>query len=422
MRIGLVTGEYPPQEGGVGDFTERLARALAALGHEVHVITSRRARPSPQPSPGARGSALGAAEEPSPARRGSITRLREPVDLGYAMLHPRVSRWGWPSLSVVADVALRYDLEVVNLQYQAAAYDMRSPAVAFLPWRLRGVAPVVVTFHDLKVPYLFPKAGPLRAAVVRGLARRAAGVIATNPADEYALAAWGVTALRRIPIGSNITAHEPGDAAIAAVRAALGLSPGDVLLGYFGFLNETKGAATLIDALAQLDGRHHLVFIGGPTGASDPLNNATYLRDLNGRIAALRLDGRVHWTGFLPPAGVSAHLCAADVLVMPYRDGVSLRRGTLMAALAHGRPLITTQPAEPSPAFRHGDNMWLVAPDDAAGLAAAVLTLAGDGPLRARLGDGARALAASFSWPAIAAAAAAFYAEVRGEESTDYTD
>ncbi len=130
----------------------------------------------------------------------------------------------------------------------------------------------------------------------------------------------------------------------------------------------------------------------------------------------------MHWTGFLPPAGVSAHLCAADVLVMPYRDGVSLRRGTLMAALAHGRPLITTQPAEPSPAFRHGDNMWLVAPDDAAGLAAAVLTLAGDGPLRARLGDGARALAASFSWPAIAAAAAAFYAEVRGEESTDYTD
>ncbi|MEZ4516231.1 MAG: glycogen/starch synthase [Chloroflexota bacterium] len=34
----MVTGEYPPMEGGVGAFTEQLAQALAALGHEVHVI------------------------------------------------------------------------------------------------------------------------------------------------------------------------------------------------------------------------------------------------------------------------------------------------------------------------------------------------------------------------------------------------
>ncbi len=422
MRIGLVTGEYPPMEGGVGAYTEQLARALAPLGHEVHVITSRGARPSPQPSPTGRGSALGAVEEPSPTGRGSITRLREPVDLGYALLHPRVGPWRWPSLSIVADVVVRYDLEVVNLQYQAAAYDMRSPAVALLPWRLRGVAPVVVTFHDLKVPYLFPKAGRLREAVVRGLARRAAGVIATNPADERALAGWGVTARRRIPIGSNIDTYEPSEAEIRAVRAALGLMADDVLLGYFGFLNETKGADSLIDALARLAGRHHLVFIGGQTGASDPQNNEAFLRGLRERVSALGLDDRIHWTGFLPPEGVSAHLCAADVMVMPYRDGVSLRRGTLMAALAHGRPLITTAPAEPSPEFRHGDNMWLVPPDDPAALAGAVDQLMGDEPLRARLGGGAQSLAAAFTWPAIAAAAASFYAEVRGEESTDFTD
>jgi len=265
------------------------------------------------------------------------------------------------------------------------------------------------------VPYLFPKAGRLREAVVRDLARRAAGVIATNPADERALAAWGVAALCRIPIGSNISAHEPTAAELAAARAALGLSPGDLLLGYFGFLNETKGADTLIDALAQLDGRHHLVFIGGQTGASDPTNNEAFLRGLRGRITALGLDGRVHWTGFLRPEGVSAHLCAADLMVMPYRDGVSLRRGTLMAALAHGRPLITTQPAEPSAEFRHGDNMWLVAPDDPAALAGAIGTLAADEPLRVRLGVGARALAAAFAWPSIAAAAADFYAEVAKE-------
>ena len=40
MKIGLITGEYPPQQGGVGDFTRELARALIAAGHEAQVITT----------------------------------------------------------------------------------------------------------------------------------------------------------------------------------------------------------------------------------------------------------------------------------------------------------------------------------------------------------------------------------------------
>ena len=40
MRIGLVSYEYPPQQGlgGVGSYMFRLAGALGAAGHEVHVI------------------------------------------------------------------------------------------------------------------------------------------------------------------------------------------------------------------------------------------------------------------------------------------------------------------------------------------------------------------------------------------------
>src|SRR5205823_1649058 len=41
MRIGLVSYEYPPQQGmgGVGTYMFRLAGALGRVGHEVHVIT-----------------------------------------------------------------------------------------------------------------------------------------------------------------------------------------------------------------------------------------------------------------------------------------------------------------------------------------------------------------------------------------------
>lgn len=392
MRIGLVTGEFPPMEGGVGAFTEQLARALAALGHDVHVITSKNARPADAPR--------------------TIAALREPIDLGYASLHALIRRWNWPSLTGVADVVIRHDIEIVNLQYQAAAFDMRSPAINFLPWRLKGIVPTIVTFHDLRVPYLFPKAGGLRERTVRGLARRAQGCIATNLSDFRRLTAWTESPVRQIPIGSNIAAYEPSPAEIAEARAAYNLSDGDILLGYFGFLNETKGGDTLIDALAQLDDRYHLVFIGGQTGASDPDNNQAFLAQLHGRIDHLGLAGRVHWTGFQEPAQVSIILSAADLMVMPYRDGVSLRRGTLMAVLVHGRPLITTIPPEPSPEFRHGENMWLVPVGDTAVLAESVKMLTVDPGRLAHLGLGARVLAQSYDWDIIAARTAEFYSEI----------
>ncbi len=401
LRIGLVTGEFPPMEGGVGAFTEQLARALAALGHEVNIITSRRARPSPNPSQGEVGGS-----------GGGLASLFQPIDLGYARLYPRVGRWRWPSLSTVADIAVRHDLEVVNLQYQAAAFNMRSAAINYLPWRLRGVAPTVVTFHDLRVPYLFPKAGGLRPRVVRALAARSTGCIATNAADFRVLQGWTDDPVRQIPIGSNIDAYEPNHVEIAEVRESVRLDAGDVLLGYFGFLNETKGADTLIEALARLDGRYHLVFIGGQTGASDPTNNEVFLRDLRHQIDRLGLGARVHWTGFLSSTRVSAHLAAADLMVMPYRDGVSLRRGTLMAVLAHGRPLITTAPADPTPELRHGENVWLVPPGDPTALAEAVATLTAESSRRDQLGRAARALAGQFAWPVIAAQTADFFAEL----------
>jgi glycosyltransferase involved in cell wall biosynthesis len=391
MRIGLVTGEYPPMEGGVGAFTEQLARALAGQGHDIDIITSKKARPVDAP------------------RR--VSTLFEPIALDFARLHPRAGRWRWPTLSTIADVAIRYDLQIINLQYQAAAFNMNSPAIHFLPWRLKSIVPTIVTFHDLRVPYLMPKAGRLREAAIRGLAQRATGNIATNTADFRTLQKWNDRPLRQIPIGSNIDVYEPNHIEIAEVRGRLGLADGDVLLGYFGFLNETKGADTLIQALAQLDQRYHLIFLGGQTGSSDPGNNQAFLSFLQDQIDRFGLAERVHWTGFLSPTRVSAHLVAADLMVMPYRDGVSLRRGTLMAMLAHGRPLITTFPTEEAIEFNHGGNMWLVSPDNPIKLAHSIDRLAGDTLLREQLGCGARELGRQFDWNTIAARTVEFYAE-----------
>lgn len=392
LKIGLVTGEYPPMEGGVGAFTQALAKALAGAGHQVHVVTSRAARP--------------------PGAESDRQDLLEPVESEDGLLHPVVRRWRWPALAQVADVAERYELDVINIQYQPAAYDMRSPAANLLPWRLKGLVKTVVTFHDLRVPYLFPKAGRLRKAAVLFMARQAHGVIVTNAADYQALIPNLQSPLCLIPIGSNIEVYQPNHIEVVEARELLGLNEGDCLLGYFGFVHESKGADRLVRALAQLDERFHLVFIGGRTGSSDSANNEAFLSYLEALIAELDLTERVHWTGFLVDMRVSTYLHAADMLVMPYRDGASLRRGTLMAALAHGRPLITTVPATPTPELVHGQNVWLVPVDDLAALREGIQQIAAEPALRERLARGAAGVAELFTWDRIAEKTAAFFQEI----------
>jgi glycosyltransferase involved in cell wall biosynthesis len=383
-------------EGGVGAFTQRLAQALAVLGYEVHVITSRDARPAVQ--------------------NGDWRSLREPLDLGYARLHPRGRRWRWWDVNLIADLIKQHDLALVNIQYQAAAYNMRSPAINLAPWRLRGLAPAVVTFHDLRVPYLFPKSGRLRWRLLLFMARAASGIIVTNPGDYDTLRPVLERPLRLIPIGSNVIRHATGAEAVARARAELGLAPSAVLLGYFGFLNPSKGADLLLEAAALSRRPTHVVFIGGRTGDSDGATNSQFLEELDARIQALGLEDRVHWTGFRPDDEISAFLQAADLMVMPYRDGASLRRGTLMAIMAHGRPLVTTEPLAPTPELVHEGNCWLVPRDNAAALAEAINYLGGEPALAARLGEAAETLSGLFNWESIAEKTAAFYDHLlRGE-------
>jgi glycosyltransferase involved in cell wall biosynthesis len=386
VRIGLITGEYPPDQGGVGDFTREMGQALVALGHRVHVITGKPQTPHTSPQPHG------------------------------AIIHRVVEGWRWGCWREVLRMVRRERLEILNLQFQTAAYGMH-PAINFVP-RRQGRPPVVVTFHDLKVPYLFPKAGPLRWWVVQMLARRADGVIITNVEDEVRISSLKspIPNLVRIPIGSNIAPRLPDSYDRDAWRTRWGVRPGDTLLGYFGFLNERKGGEDLIETLAALVARGmpaHLLLVGGRVGSSDPTNVA-YAERVDRLIAERGLSERVHRTGFVSPEEVSANLAAVDVCVLPYRDGVSLRHGSLHACLAHGRPIVTTRPAVETPEFRNGENALLVAAEDIKALAGGVLRLMDDPALQSRLAAGAAELAAEFTWDRIAARTATFFERVIG--------
>ncbi len=380
MRIGLITGEYPPMQGGIGAFTQELGRALVESGHSVYVLTDKRV-----PNCEAQGIHVQGA----------------------------VRSWNRSSLSQIQQWAKNHQLDVVNIQYEAAAFRM-SQLIHFLPRWLGGI-PAVTTFHDLLVPYLFPKAGPLRFQAILTLARSSAGVITTNREDERRLiAAQGIQRLRTIPIGSNVAPDLPPDYDRRAWRGNLGIPTDAALVGYFGFMNASKGVDKLliaVNTLVQDALDVHILLIGGRTGSSDP-TNVRYADEIDSLIGRYNLTSRVHWTGFVDELQVSAYLTACDVIALPFQDGVSLRRGSFMAAIAHGCAIVTTTPQGDLPEVQNRVHALLVPPDDPQALALALRELIARPDLRATLAQNARRLAAEFTWDRIAARTAAFFAEI----------
>jgi len=375
-------------QGGVGDFTREIGLALNRLGAEVDVVCSVKAAP-----------ALAAPL----ADEGGVILSRDGLHL---TLYPVVQRWDFSCWSAIAELLRHTGSQILNVQYQTAAYQMH-PAINFLPWRLRLVKErpkFVVTFHDLKVPYLFPKAGPLRRWVTRALIRGSDATIVTNAEDRAGAERYGADHLHLLPIGSNIDPQAPPDYDRWRWRERWGIGPDEVLLCYFGFLNESKGAEILLRALAQLRASGEmtkLLMIGGKVGSSDP-SNVAYLQKVEGLIRDLNLTDSVLWTGYVEGLEVSASFWASDICVLPYRDGVSFRRGTLMAALAHGMPIVSTHPQVHVPEIVEGVNMSLAPPNDPEALAGRIREVVTSEELRRRLALGAAELAKLFSWESIA--------------------
>jgi glycosyltransferase involved in cell wall biosynthesis len=400
IKVTFLTGEYPPMQGGIADHISYLAGHLTPLAVESSVLISRR-WPETQPQ----------ADDNAHQAEPPATSL--PV-------YPLIPSWSWRCWLAVANFLDSHRPDILHIQYQAAAFDLGG-WVNWLPWYLkkrRRSTRVVTTFHDLRIPYIFPKAGPFRWKSILALARHSDGVICTNREDLHTLRAElsSQPHLALVPLGSNVDPQPPPDFDLPAWRSRYQATEDTLLLAYFGFLNESKGGEELIEALALLrrqgvDAR--LLFIGGEVGHADPTNVA-YARRVQALIDRFGLTGFVHRTGYTDLPQVSANLLAADVLVMPYRDGVSFRRTTLIAALRHGCPVVSTTPADSSliPEIKPGQNMLLAPPHNAAGLARTIMPLATDLALRQSLAAGARQLGSLFEWDRIADGTRALYRTV----------
>jgi glycosyltransferase involved in cell wall biosynthesis len=351
MRVLIACPSYPPQEMtcGVGDYTRCLAEELVCLGEQVTVVAS--------------------------------AAWRGPERGGVGVLPILDARAPWWRV-IPADV--------VNLQYAPDLYRDRARGL-----RVTLSMPTVVTFHTLTDATLRSR------GVALWLLSSARHAVAAN--EEVSAMArrrlpWIARRLTEVPIGSNIAIAPSGDP--AATRASIGAPPRAPLLVHFGLVYPGKGLETLLEALAIVRATHadaHLV-VTGDTRETD----RAYRSDLEALAVELGVARAVTWTGRRDEDEVSRILALADVFVAPFEGGASLRRGSLLAGLAHGLPVVSTSSAVASAYLRDGDNIALVAPRDAAALAARICVLLDSPAQRARLAHGARKLASRLAWPAIA--------------------
>jgi len=337
LRWHILTGEYPPAWGGVGDYTAQVAAALASAGDTVTVWTP---------------------ESTLPDRFGPKSRH-------------------------VLEAAFRSDPGVVLLQYVPNALGARGMNLPFCRWlrdRARSGTDVRVMFHE---PYFyFTIARPWRnvlAIVQRAMARVLLDVanhayISTESWRRY-LAPPDGTRLDLLPIPSNV----PPASAATGDRHRRAIAPeGEPIVGHFGSYGDHV-EAELLRVLPKIAARPlgaRFAFIGS--------GSAEFL----GRLAARypEIAARSWASGRIDAGVVSAALRACDVLIQPYPDGITTRRTSAMAGLQHGIPIVTTLGALTETTWAESRPVALAPADDADAFADAVGGLIRDRPAAQMLG------------------------------------
>ena len=356
MKIDLVCGSYPPDVCGVADYTRLLVRSLRDRGADACIVTTTGRDTGCDPQVPAEGLA------PDWSVRGAVQLARKLRERGP---------------------------DVVHIQFPARPYHGHL-GVHILPLLLRSAAPrVVTTLHEY---CMAPPGGRLKQLLN---VRFSDCVIVTTDHDRDLIARrCRKKHIHVIPIGSNIEPAGSEEEGLAILEA-LGVPGGARVLVYFGFVRPGKGLEAAFRALAHAPDDTVLAIV-----SADP--DPAYKEKLMALSRDAGVESRIFWTGYLIEREVSSVMRAASAALLPYDDGATFRRGTLLAALGHGLPVVTTRSAATPPALRHKENVLMADPGDSGALGALLHDLLSSPDYARSISERARVLGEQFSWDAIA--------------------
>jgi glycosyltransferase involved in cell wall biosynthesis len=312
--LGVLSPTFPPDICGIGDFTANMVSRLAEIP-DLKICV--------------------------------ISRFREKDSLPDSLHHgpslkflPVIKGFGQGLFKETARVIEADKIDTLWIQYNRALYDARI-GINLLPGRLKrkfSELKIIATIHDVPLPVA--QLDPIFYLTSMFFLKHCDRLIFTTAFDRVKLLPRIFGSGRNshvIPIGSNIMPDD--DALNKDFRAQLGIKPGEKLVLYFGMLRPDKSLLSLVKAVDILQAesqRIHLVLAGRDLGVN-------YSRYLEARINKEVRREYMHLLKNLPAADVSRLLRQADLIVLPYSDGVSEKRTTFAAALIHGSTIVTTR-------------------------------------------------------------------------------
>ena len=351
----------PGRTGGSVHVLE-VARGLAARGHDVHAVVRRPAgAPEREESEGVVWHRI----QWWPPFRALRFRARSAVEM-------------------VADQA-RPDV-VIERYYNFGGEGLAAAAARRLPSLLEVNSPVVDHPRSLKAALdALALVRPMRRYRER-LCRTATALVAPLP---QIVPAFARERTHTVSWGANVTAFHP-ERRSQAVRRELGVPAGAAVVLFSGSFRPWHGVHVLEEAARRLSGRDNFFFllVGGKRAEAG--------RGYCGR----RL-------GSVPYERMPEIVAAADIGVAPYDTGRlgQLRLGFYWSPLkvfeymASGLPTVTIPRWPLSDIVRDGKEGVLFREADPDDLVRALVMLADDPGLRARLGEKARArVVERFSW------------------------
>jgi glycosyltransferase involved in cell wall biosynthesis len=409
MRVGVVTTSYPRADGDpAGSFVAAHVDWLVRAGHVVEVLCAAAAEPHGQWQPGVR-----------------VVPVPAPPGLFYAGGAPEALSARGPAAA--ADVA-RFSAALLGAVHgHARCWD-----AAFAHWLVPGAAALalaappgldlVAIAHsgDVHVLRRLGLATPLAWSLIRRHARFA--FVSEHVRTRFLDGVWPAPLRRRVHARSLVTPMGIELDRWRAAARAVQRDPGLRTVLFLGRLVPIKGAAVLLDAVAQLPpgcGPVRVVVAG-----DGPLREA--LADQARALVARRqsqhrpeqrpehrpelrseLPGElsIELVGEVRGAARDRLLAAADVLVLPSLPVAGGRSEgapvTALEAMAAGVPVVAARTG--GLAELPAEAAMLVPPGDAAALAQALTRCLTDHALRARQAHAASRWVARYDWSEVGA-------------------
>jgi glycosyltransferase involved in cell wall biosynthesis len=344
MKVLIVLTYYRPHTSGLTIYAERMARGLAARGHQVTVLTSRFDRTCP----------IEAMED-------GVRVVRAPVLL-------RVSKgvimptFGWLATHLVRE----HDVVSLHLpQFDAAGVAARG--------RLMG-RPTVLTYHcDLKLPPgLFNRLVNQVVHVMDWLAGLFSDRVVTYTQDFADHSPFACTFRRKIEvIAPPVEVPQVGAGAVAAFAKMHGLDGSGPVIGMATRLAAEKGVGVLLQALPrvlEVCPQARVLFAGQ---YRDVMGEEAYARRLEPLLR--QHEERWKFLGVLNPLQMAAFYPNLDVIVVPSLNSTESFGLVQVEAMLCGTPSIASDlPGVRQPVLQTG--MGEVVPvGDSEGLADAIL-------------------------------------------------